>query len=82
MCRTHLEQFPVGRGARGHHPQLVIVQGVDQTDEPPGLGPVLLAEDRDVSYDDCVEHLGHLQVVIGPQGAGTQLLKQVLMINW
>ena len=72
----HLEQFPVGRSTRGHHPELVIVQSVHQADEPPGLGPVLLAEDRDVPDDDCVEHLGHFQVVISPQRAGTELLKQ------
>ena len=77
----HLEQLPVWRRSRGHHPELVIIQSVHQADEPPGLGPVLLAEDWDVPDDDCVEHLGHLQVVIGPQRTGTELLKQLNLLK-
>ena len=72
---TYLEKLPVGSSTRGHNPQFVIIQSVDEADEPPGLRSVFLAEDGDVPDDDGVEHLGHLEVVVGPQRPGAQLLE-------
>lgn len=44
---------------------LVVVQGVHQCDEPPGLRLLVDGQQRNVSDKDGVKQPGHLQVVAG-----------------
>lgn len=45
---------------------LVVIEGVDQRDEPPGLRFLVQRQQRNVSNKDGVKQPGHLQVVTGP----------------
>lgn len=44
----------------------VVVEGVYERDEPPGLSLLVQGEPGNVSDEDGVEQPGHLQVVTGP----------------
>ena len=56
----------------------MVIQGVDEGDETPGLRLGLEVHHGDVADKHCVEHLGHLGVVVGPQGALAQLGKRAV----
>ncbi len=45
---------------------LVVVEGVHERDEPPGLSFLVQRQQRNVSNEDGVKQPGHLQVVTGP----------------
>lgn len=50
-----------------HFAYLVVVEGVHQRYEPPGLSLLVQGEPGNVSNEDGVKQPGHLQVVAGPK---------------
>ena len=57
------EEAPKGLLGANDNSDSVIVECVYQSDEPPSWGLDFQVELRHRPDDDCVEHLGHLQVV-------------------
>lgn len=44
----------------------MLIEGVHERYEPPGLSFLVQCEQRNVSNEDGVEKPGHLQIVTGP----------------
>ena len=58
LSSGHLEKVPVIVFSTSNHPDLVIIKGVDQANEPTRLCAVLLGHSWNVSNEDRVENLG------------------------
>ena len=54
----HLEKVPVVIFSTGNHPDLVVIEGVNQADEASRFRAIFLRHSRDVSDENGVENLG------------------------
>ena len=61
-----LKQVPVWGISGSNHPDLVVVEGINHGDEPPGLGLTLQIHDRNVLDKHGMEDIGHPEIIVGP----------------